>query len=62
MLLVWKSLSYRALSLAVTAVTGWAVTGSLSAAGAVALGDSVVKIGLYAAHEKAWARAGKAGA
>ena len=49
-----KSLSYRAVSLLASVAVAAAVTGSVAVAIKVGLAGSVVKIGLYAAHEWAW--------
>lgn len=51
---VLKALSYRTLSLLTTAGVGYVMTGSVKAALSFGLVDAVFKIGVYAAHEKAW--------
>ena len=58
---VKKALTYRALSLLVTAATGFVLTGSPVAALGLGLADGLLKFGLYAAHEAAWARLGGEG-
>lgn len=49
-----KSLSYRGLSLLTTATIGYVLTGSLESALSFGLVDAAFKLGLYAAHERAW--------
>lgn len=49
-----KSLSYRGLSLLTTATIGYFLTGSLETALSFGLVDAAFKLGLYAAHERAW--------
>lgn len=56
-----KALTYRVLSLVVTAVIGWVMTGSVAAALSFGLVDSVFKMGLYSAHEAAWAKVSRVG-
>lgn len=51
-----KALSYRTVSLLTTACVGYCLTGSLSAALSFGAVDAVFKMGVYAAHEKAWER------
>jgi uncharacterized membrane protein len=56
-----KALTYRVLSLLVTATIGYVLTGSFAAALSFGLVDSVFKMGLYTAHEAAWATFSKKG-
>ena len=49
-----KSLSYRTVSLVASIAVAGAVTGNLETAIEVGLWGSLVKIGLFIAHEKAW--------
>ena len=51
---VLKALSYRTVSLLTTACVGYCLTGSLTSALSFGLVDAVFKMGVYAAHEKAW--------
>ena len=60
MKLLWKSLSYRAISLAITSSAAFMVTGSLSMAMSLGGGDALVNIVAYALHEKAREGAGTA--
>ncbi len=58
---LYKALTYRVLSLFVTATIGYVMTGSAAAALSFGLVDSVFKLGLYSAHEAAWATFSKKG-
>jgi uncharacterized membrane protein len=58
---LYKALTYRVLSLFVTATIGYVMTGSAAAALSFGLVDSVFKLGLYSAHEAAWTKCSKAG-
>ncbi len=51
-----KALSYRAVSTVVTGAVAWFATGELPTALAIAAGDSLLKVGLFYAHERAWTR------
>ena len=51
-----KSLSWRVVAMAITLSVTYAVTGSFSLAAAVGVTDTVIKIGTYYAHERAWNR------
>ncbi len=51
-----KSLSWRAVALVITLVVTYSVTGSLSLAAAVGVTDTIIKLGTYYAHERAWNR------
>ena len=52
-----KTLTYRLASLAVTVTVAFLVVGSGRAALGIGLGASVLKMGVYYAHERAWAAA-----
>lgn len=52
---IGKALTWRCVALVCTAVTAYWLTGSAEAAITIGLADSVLKIGLYYAHERAWA-------
>jgi uncharacterized membrane protein len=51
-----KSLSWRVVAMAITLSVTYAVTGNLRLAAAVGVTDTVIKIGTYYAHERAWNR------
>ncbi len=55
---VAKALSYRLLATAVMAAIAWALTRRFAVAAAIAGIDSLVKTGLFYAHERLWARVG----
>jgi uncharacterized membrane protein len=49
-----KSISYRILSIIVTFVISYILTGNLSIAGSIASIDAIIKFLLYFFHEQAW--------
>ena len=49
-----KSISYRILSVIVTFIISFILTGSISLAGSIASIDAVIKFALYFFHEQAW--------
>lgn len=51
-----KSLSWRMVAMTITLAVTYVVTGSLSLAAAVGVTDTIIKIGTYYAHERAWNR------
>ena len=51
---ILKALSYRSLGFLVTASVAWAVTGRLGLAASIGLADTVMKLGAYYVHERAW--------
>jgi uncharacterized membrane protein len=51
-----KSLSWRVFAFALTATVVWLVTGKLQLAGEIGLADTVVKLGAFYLHERAWTR------
>lgn len=53
---VLKAVTYRVLGLAITTGTTWLLTGQASLAAAVGIVDTLVKIGVYYFHERAWNR------
>ena len=53
---LYKSLSYRLISIALTFTIGYAVTGSVALASAIVGFDSAVKVVFYYYHERAWSR------
>ena len=52
--LLLKFLTYRAISVVVTGIVSFSVTGNLAVAAAVGSIDAVAKLFVYAAHEAAW--------
>jgi uncharacterized membrane protein len=51
-----KTISYRILGATVTGLLTWGVTGSVETGMTLGLADTLLKFGLYYAHERAWAR------
>ena len=53
---VVKALSWRALALLITVGVVLTVTGRVGLAAAIGLGDTLIKLGVYYAHERTWNR------
>jgi len=53
---LYKSLSYRILSITITFVIALALTGNTSIAGSIASVDAVIKFIVYFWHERAWSK------
>jgi uncharacterized membrane protein len=53
-----KSLSWRVLAALITAAVAFAMTGELEFAAKIGLLDTLVKLFIYFAHERAWNRVG----
>jgi len=51
-----KALSWRFLATIITFSVAWLITGALAGAVAIGLTDTIVKLGIYYAHERAWDR------
>lgn len=51
-----KAVTYRVFGSAATAAIAYAVTGEVKVGAVVGVADTVVKIGLYYIHERAWYR------
>lgn len=51
---LYKSISYRILSVMITFVISLALTGNMSIAGSIASIDAVIKFVIYFLHERAW--------
>jgi uncharacterized membrane protein len=51
-----KALSWRFLATIITFSVAWLITGALAGAVAIGLADTMVKLGIYYAHERAWDR------
>ncbi len=49
-----KSLTWRGISIVITTIVAWGVTGSPSTGLAIGGFDAVIKIALYYYHERAW--------
>ncbi len=49
-----KALTWRAAALLITAGVVWLVTGEAKLAGEIALLDTLIKLGVYYAHERCW--------
>jgi len=58
--LIWtrikRALTARVLSLVVTSIVGWLVTGNPLIGLSIGLVDGVIKIGVYYCHETVWER------
>ena len=53
-----KAVTYRFFGTIGTAAVAWAATGDLRLGASIGALDSLVKIGLYYLHERAWYRVG----
>ena len=53
---LYKSISYRVISVLLTFGISYFVTGSLTAASAIVSIDAVLKMVVYFYHERAWSR------
>jgi uncharacterized membrane protein len=51
-----KTLSWRGLATLITAGVAWVITGEVYLALAVGVMDTVIKAGVYYAHERLWNR------
>ncbi|MEL7368014.1 MAG: DUF2061 domain-containing protein [Myxococcota bacterium] len=51
-----KTLSWRMIAAVITGGLAWAATGSIEAGLAMGMADTLVKLFVYYAHERAWAR------
>ena len=51
-----KALSWRITALVVTSIVVWVITRSMEFTAAVAVADTLLKIGLYYLHERIWNR------
>lgn len=52
--MVFKTISYRVMSISITFVISYHFTDSLTAASAIVSLDSAIKMGFYYYHEKVW--------
>ena len=53
---LYKSLSYRILSICITFVISYILTGNLAVAGSIASIDALIKFVVYFLHERAWGK------
>ena len=53
---LYKSLSYRILSICITFVISYILTGNLTIAGSIASIDAIIKFVVYFLHERAWGK------
>ena len=51
-----KTVSWRILAFFITAGIAWVITGELRFATAIGVADSLIKLGVYYAHERVWNR------
>ncbi|MCL5263834.1 MAG: DUF2061 domain-containing protein [Chloroflexi bacterium] len=51
-----KAITWRLFALSITIGTVWALTGEARLAATVGLADTLLKIGSYYLHERAWTR------
>ena len=53
---LYKSLSYRILSICITFVISYILTGNLTVAGSIASIDALIRFVVYFLHERAWGK------
>ena len=53
---LYKSLSYRLLSICITFIISFILTGSMTVAGSIASIDALIKFVVYFLHERAWGK------
>ncbi|MBC8429296.1 MAG: DUF2061 domain-containing protein [Candidatus Endolissoclinum sp.] len=53
---LYKSLSYRLLSICITFIISFILTGSMALAGSIASIDALIKFVVYFLHERAWGK------
>lgn len=53
---IMKALSWRVVATVVTFTVAWMVTGELTFAAEIGLADTMIKLGAYYLHERAWMR------
>ncbi len=53
---LYKSLSYRLLSVCITFIISFILTGSMALAGSIASIDALIKFVVYFLHERAWGK------
>ena len=53
---IYKSLSYRIISICITFIISYLLTGNLTVAGSIASIDALIKFVVYFLHERAWGK------
>jgi len=53
---LYKSLSYRLLSICITFIISYLLTNNLTVAGSIASIDALIKFVVYFLHERAWGK------
>ncbi len=53
---LYKSLSYRLLSVCITFIISFILTGNMTVAGSIASIDALIKFVVYFLHERAWGK------
>lgn len=53
---VAKALSWRVIAMVITALVAWFLTGEFAIALEIGLLDTLIKVGVYYGHERAWLR------
>ena len=56
---IYKSLSYRLLSICITFIISFILTGSMALASSIASIDAIIKFVVYFLHERVWGKAFK---
>lgn len=51
-----KAISYRIIGTLTTMITGWYITGNVMSGVKIGIIESLLKIGIFYAHERAWLR------
>ncbi len=51
-----KSLSWRVIAAVITCCVSWVMTRDLHLAAAIGVADTLIKVGVYYGHERAWNR------
>jgi uncharacterized membrane protein len=51
-----KALSWRFLATIITGSLAWIITGEAGIAATIGVADTLLKLGIYYVHERAWAR------
>jgi uncharacterized membrane protein len=53
---VAKTISWRVFGTLITGIVVWAITGKAGVGAIVSMIDTIIKLGVYYAHERAWNR------
>ena len=51
---LWKTITWMLVSMAITSLVGWGVTGSIMVGLSVGIIDRVIKTIIYFVHERVW--------